>query len=119
MLPALDVMKEYLGLLFAFPEVVDVHRGAVAKVKECEKMKEECRIDVSTTRGPAGGGGGVEATICEASVITMDFTYTKKHGWKFMLCEIHRPQYKSGWKNKPLISRKIHYEYTYVCVCSL
>lgn len=47
MLPALDTMKEYLGLLFSFPDMVDVHRGAVAKVRECEKMKEECRIDVS------------------------------------------------------------------------
>ena len=48
MLPALDVMKEYLGLLFAFPDVVDIHRGAASKVKECTKMKEECRIDVSS-----------------------------------------------------------------------
>lgn len=47
MLPALDVMKEYLGLLFSFPDVVDIHKGAANKVKDCEKMKEECRIDVS------------------------------------------------------------------------
>jgi hypothetical protein len=46
MLPALDTMKEYLGLLFAFPDMVDIHRGAVNKVKDCDKMKEECRIDV-------------------------------------------------------------------------
>lgn len=47
MLPALDVMKEYLGLLISFPDVVTVHRGAVSKAKDCDKMKEECRIDVS------------------------------------------------------------------------
>lgn len=56
MLPALDVMKEYLGLVFAFPDVVTIHRGAAAKVKECDKMKEEGRIDVSgLTRGKVGG----------------------------------------------------------------
>jgi len=47
MLPALDVMKEYLGLIFAFPDVVTIHRGAVSKINECSKMKEEGRIDVS------------------------------------------------------------------------
>ena len=47
MLPAMDVMKEYLGMIFAFPDMVDIHRGAASKVKDCSKMKEECRIDVS------------------------------------------------------------------------
>ncbi len=47
MLPALDTMKEYLGLIFAFPDMVTIHRGAAAKVRECDKMKEEGRIDVS------------------------------------------------------------------------
>ena len=51
MLPALDVMKEYLGIIFAFPDVVTIHRGAVSKITECSKMKEEGRIDVSLFSG--------------------------------------------------------------------
>ena len=47
MLPCLDVIKEYLGLSFTFPDVVHIHRGASSKVHDCDKMKEEGRIDVS------------------------------------------------------------------------
>ena len=47
MLPCLDVIKEYLGLIFTFPDVVQIHRGASSKVHDCDKMKEEGRIDVS------------------------------------------------------------------------
>jgi len=46
MLPSLDVMKEYLGLIHTYPDMVQVHRGAMGKVHDCEKMKEEGRIDV-------------------------------------------------------------------------
>ena len=47
MLPAMDVLKEYLGLIQEFPDTVDIHRGAVGKIRDCERMKEEGRIDVS------------------------------------------------------------------------
>ncbi len=47
MLPALDVLKEYLGLIFTYPDVVQIYKGASSKVKDCDKMKEEGRIDVS------------------------------------------------------------------------
>ena len=47
MLPAMDVLKEYLGLIQEFPDVHDIHKGAVSKVRDCERMKEEGRIDVS------------------------------------------------------------------------
>ena len=47
MLPALDVLKEYLGLLDTYPDVVQIYKGAVSKVRDCDKMKEEGRIDVS------------------------------------------------------------------------
>ena len=47
MLPCLDVIKEYLGLIFTFPDMVQIHRGASSKVHDCDKMKEEGRIDVS------------------------------------------------------------------------
>lgn len=43
----MDVLKEYLGLIQEFPGSVDIHKGAMSKVKDCEKMKEEGRIDVS------------------------------------------------------------------------
>lgn len=46
MLPAMDVLKEYLGLIQEFPKVDDIHRGAMGKIKDCERMKEEGRIDV-------------------------------------------------------------------------
>ena len=39
-------MKEYLGLIHTYPDMVQVHRGAMGKVHDCEKMKEEGRIDV-------------------------------------------------------------------------
>ena len=47
MIPTMDTLKEYLGLIQEFPDTVDIHRGAVSKVKDCERMKEEGRIDVS------------------------------------------------------------------------
>ena len=47
MLPALDVLKEYMGLMQEFPELVEIHRGAMRKVRDADKMKEEGRIDVS------------------------------------------------------------------------
>ena len=43
----MDVLKEYLGLIQEFPRVGDIHRGALGKIKDCERMKEEGRIDVS------------------------------------------------------------------------
>ena len=46
MLPAMEVLKEYLGLIQEFPDVSDIHRGALGKIKDCERMKEEGRIDV-------------------------------------------------------------------------
>ncbi len=51
MLPALDVMKEYMGLIFTFPDMVTIHKGAASKTKDCEKMKEGCRIDVRIEGG--------------------------------------------------------------------
>lgn len=49
MIPTLDKLKEYLGLLQEFPDVVDIHKGALSKVRDCERMKEEGRIDVRTS----------------------------------------------------------------------
>ena len=52
MLPALDVLKEYLGIMHDFPDLVEIHKGAMRKVKDAEKMKEEGRIDVSSSTYP-------------------------------------------------------------------
>lgn len=46
MIPTMDILKEYLGMIQEYPDVVDIHRGAVRKVRDCERMKEEGRIDV-------------------------------------------------------------------------
>eukprot|EP00731_Ephydatia_muelleri_P012528 Em0006g1422a len=45
MLPALDTLKEYIGMIQVYPDLLTVHRGAMGKVKESDKMKEEGRID--------------------------------------------------------------------------
>jgi sorting nexin-9/18/33 len=45
MIPTMDGLKEYLGLIQEFPGTVDMHRGLVGKIRDCEKMKEEGRID--------------------------------------------------------------------------
>ena len=47
MLPAMDVLKEYIGLMQEFPDLVEIHRGAMRKVRDADRMKEEGRIDVS------------------------------------------------------------------------
>ena len=36
-----------MGLMQEFPELVEIHRGAMRKVRDADKMKEEGRIDVS------------------------------------------------------------------------
>ena len=46
-LPALDVLKEYLGLMHEFPDTLDLYKGCLSKVRDCERMREEGRIDVS------------------------------------------------------------------------
>ena len=54
MIPTMDVLKEYLGMIQEYPDVVDIHRGAVRKVRDCERMKEEGRIDVSNSSSMVG-----------------------------------------------------------------
>lgn len=53
MLPALDVLKEYLGIMQEFPDLVEIHRGAMRKVRDADRMKEEGRIDVSLSSSPS------------------------------------------------------------------
>ena len=57
MLPALDTLKEYIGMIQVYPDLLTVHRGAMGKVKESDKMKEEGRIDVSDREGADKGEG--------------------------------------------------------------
>ena len=36
-----------------FPDLVEIHRGAMRKVRDADRMKEEGRIDVSLTSSPS------------------------------------------------------------------
>ncbi|XP_062504490.1 sorting nexin-33-like [Corticium candelabrum] len=44
LIPLIDGTKEYLGLLSTFPDLVQVHKGAVEKVKEGRKLLEEGKM---------------------------------------------------------------------------
>ncbi|XP_065653171.1 sorting nexin-9-like [Hydra vulgaris] len=44
MLHVLEVLREYTGLLSTYPEIINVHKGAFAKVKECQKLQEEEKL---------------------------------------------------------------------------
>ena len=63
MLPALDTLKEYIGMVQVYPDLLTVHRGAMGKVKESDRMKEEGRIDVSSL-GEMCVWGGIREMMC-------------------------------------------------------
>ena len=46
-LPALEVIKEYLGILHEYPDTTDIYRRSLSKLKESDRMRDEGRIDVS------------------------------------------------------------------------
>ena len=43
----LEVLREYTSILSTYPEIVDVHKGAMKKVKECQKMQEDDELQYS------------------------------------------------------------------------
>ena len=43
--PMTDVLHEYKGILTAWPEILQVHKGAINKKKEHQKMLDEAKID--------------------------------------------------------------------------
>ncbi|KAI6651635.1 Sorting nexin-33-like [Oopsacas minuta] len=47
LVPFSENIKEYLSILSAFPDLVHIHKGAVAKVRESEKLKDESKIGAS------------------------------------------------------------------------
>ena len=47
LVPFNDSIKEYLSILSTFPDLVHIHKGAVAKVRESEKLKDESKIGAS------------------------------------------------------------------------
>ena len=47
LVPFAEKIKEYLSILSTFPDLVHIHKGAVAKVRESEKLKDESKIGAS------------------------------------------------------------------------
>ncbi|XP_057297849.1 sorting nexin-18-like [Hydractinia symbiolongicarpus] len=47
MLQVLEVLREYTGMLSTYPEIITVHKGALSKVKECQKLQEEEKLKYS------------------------------------------------------------------------
>jgi sorting nexin-9/18/33 len=67
LLPLIDGVKEYLGLLSTFPDLVQVHKGVVEKVKGGKKMQEEGKMTESNFAEVA------DRTDCLSSVILGKF----------------------------------------------
>ncbi|KAJ7392101.1 Sorting nexin-9 [Desmophyllum pertusum] len=47
-LPLIEGLKEYSGMLSTFPDVLQVHKGTIGKVKECQRLKDEEKMEDST-----------------------------------------------------------------------
>ncbi|XP_015764153.1 PREDICTED: sorting nexin-33-like [Acropora digitifera] len=43
--PLIEGLKEYSGMLSTYPDILQVHKGAITKVKECEKLKDEEKME--------------------------------------------------------------------------
>ena len=43
--PMSDTLHEYKGLLAAWPEILEIHRGALSRKKEHQKLQEEGKIE--------------------------------------------------------------------------
>jgi sorting nexin-9/18/33 len=48
--PMSDVLYEYKGLLSHWPDILQLHRGAVNKKREHQKLQDEGKVDPSTTQ---------------------------------------------------------------------
>jgi sorting nexin-9/18/33 len=49
--PLLELLREYTGLLGTYPEIVNVHKGALTKLKECQKLQEDDKLQYSEVAG--------------------------------------------------------------------
>lgn len=47
-LPLIEGLKEYSGMLSTYPDVLQVHKGTIGKVKECQRLKDEEKMEDST-----------------------------------------------------------------------
>ncbi|XP_074660290.1 sorting nexin-18-like [Tubulanus polymorphus] len=47
MVPLMDVLYEYKGILTGFPEIIQTHKSATTKVRECQKSQEEGKMTES------------------------------------------------------------------------
>src|ERR1700734_3905521 len=48
--PMSDVLHEYKGLLSHWPDILNLHRGAVSKKKEHQRLQDEGKVDSSSTQ---------------------------------------------------------------------
>lgn len=46
--PLSDVLHEYKGIMTSWPEILDLHKGALGRKKEHIKLKEDGKIDANT-----------------------------------------------------------------------
>lgn len=47
-IPLIEGLKEYSGMLSTYPDVLQVHKGTIGKVKECQRLKDEEKMEDST-----------------------------------------------------------------------
>ncbi|RWS28411.1 sorting nexin lst-4-like protein [Leptotrombidium deliense] len=66
--PLCDVLHEYKGMLAAWPDILQIHKGALNRKKENLKLQEEGKIDASTAASVAKRADVVSfATLAEMS----------------------------------------------------
>lgn len=46
--PLIEGLKEYSGMLSTYPDVLQVHKGTISKVKECQRLKDEEKMEYAT-----------------------------------------------------------------------
>ncbi|CAH1253021.1 SNX33 [Branchiostoma lanceolatum] len=49
--PFMDALHEYRGIIPTFPDILQVHKGAMGKFRECQKLQEEGKMEASEVEG--------------------------------------------------------------------
>ncbi|XP_068725704.1 sorting nexin-33-like isoform X1 [Montipora capricornis] len=44
-IPLIEGLKEYSGMLGTYPDILQVHKGTIGKVKECQRLNEEEKME--------------------------------------------------------------------------
>lgn len=47
-IPLIEGLKEYSGMLSTYPDILQVHKGTIGKVKECQRLKDEEKMEDAT-----------------------------------------------------------------------